>query len=137
MGGQYVIVLDTHAWIWFIDAPEKLGKKAATAIDKARKAGEHLHVSCISTWEIHMLAAKQRLSLAIAPDLWVSRCEKLSILRFHPLDNSIAHLSVSACASMHSDPADRMIVATALYLGAKIITCDEKIKACKIVPCIW
>lgn len=132
-----MILLDTHAWIWFIDAPEKLGRKAATAIDRERKAGRNLHISCISTWEVHMLASKQRLSLAIAPELWVHRCEKLSILRFHPVDNSIAHLSVTACASMHSDPADKIIVATALYLGASVVTCDEKIKACGIVPCVW
>lgn len=137
MGGQRVIVLDTHAWIWFIDSPDKLGKRALDAIEQARNAGESLHISCISTWEVHMLASKQRLSLAIAPELWVNRCEKLRVLRFHPVDNAIAHGSVTACASMHPDPADRIIVATALYLGASVITRDEKITDCGIVPCIW
>lgn len=132
-----MIVLDTHAWIWFIDSPEKLGKRAADVIEQARNAGEALHISCISTWEVHMLASKQRLSLAIAPELWVNRCEKLNVLRFHPVDNAIAHCAVVACASMHPDPADRIIVATALYLGATVVTRDEKIKGCGIVPCIW
>jgi PIN domain nuclease of toxin-antitoxin system len=62
-----MIVLDTHAWIWFINSPEELGKRAASAIEKTRTSGEGLHISCISTWEIHMLSAKRRLSLAIAP----------------------------------------------------------------------
>jgi len=132
-----VIVLDTHTWIWFINSPEELGKRAVVAIDKARSTGEGLHISCISTWEIHMLAAKNRLTLAIAPDLWVSRCERLSFIRFHPVNNSIARLAVTACAAMHADPADRMIVATALYLGASVVTRDEKIKASALVPCIW
>ena len=65
MGGHHVIVLDTHAWIWFIDAPETLGRRAATAIEKARSAGEGLHISCISTWEVHMLATKGRLKKRI------------------------------------------------------------------------
>jgi len=132
-----MIVLDTHAWIWFIDSPDKLGKRATAAIEKARHAGESLHLSCISTWEVHMLAAKQRLSLAIAPELWVNRCERLGVLRFHPVDNAIARLSVVACSAMHPDPADRIIVATALYLGASVVTCDEKIKTCGIAPCLW
>jgi PIN domain nuclease of toxin-antitoxin system len=137
MGGQLVIILDTHAWIWFINSPKDLGKRALAAIDKARSTGEGLHISCISTWEIHMLASKSRLSLAIAPELWVTRCERLSFLRFNPLNNSIARLAVTACAAMHADPADRIIVATALYLGASVVTCDEKINASGIVPCIW
>ncbi len=132
-----MIVLDTHAWIWFIDAPEKLGKRAKAAIEKARKAGEGLHISCISTWEVYMLASRQRLSFVIDPELWVNRCERLGVLRFHPVDNAITRLSVVACSAMHSDPADRIIVATALYLGASIVTCDEKIKASRLAPCIW
>ena len=53
------------------------------------------------------------------------------------LYNSIARLAVTACAAMHADPADRIIVATALYLGASVVTHDEKIKASGLVPCIW
>lgn len=132
-----MIVLDTHAWIWFIDAPGQLGRHAASAIAKARKAGEHIHISCISTWEIHMLVAKNRLSLAIDPELWVTRCERLGFLRFDSVNNSIARLSVTACAAMHADPADRIIAATALYLGASIVTCDDKIRSAGIVHCIW
>jgi PIN domain nuclease of toxin-antitoxin system len=53
------------------------------------------------------------------------------------VNNSIARLAVTACAAMHTDPADRIIVATALYLGASVVTRDEKIKASTLVPCIW
>lgn len=132
-----MIVLDTHAWIWFIDSPKELGKQAAAAIAKARSSGEGIHISCISSWEVHMLASKSRLSLAITPELWVTRCERLSFLRFNPVNNPIARLAVTSCATMHADPADRIIVATALYLGASVVTCDEKIKASGLVPCIW
>ena len=132
-----MIVLDTHAWIWFIDSPAALGKRAAAAIDKARRAGESIHISCISTWEVHMLVSKGRLALAIAPELWVTRCERLNLLRFNPVNNSIARLAVTSCADMHADPADRIIVATALYLGASVVTRDEKIKSSGIVHCIW
>ena len=132
-----MIVLDTHAWIWFVDAPEKLGAKAMKAILATRKAGEPLRVSAISVWEIYMLCVKGRLQLSVAPDIWVSRCERLEELRFVPVDNTIARLSVDQCGTLHADPADRIIVATTLYLGAHLITCDERIKTSRLVPCIW
>lgn len=132
-----MIVLDTHAWVWFINAPEELGPGAAAAVDKARTGGEEVHISCISTWEVHMLAAKGRLALAVDPEVWVGRCERLGFLRFHPVNNSIARLAVTACAAMHADPADRIIVATALYLGASVVTRDDKIRSCHVVKCIW
>jgi len=132
-----MIVLDTHAWIWFINSPDELGKRAAAAIGKARDNSEELHVSCISTWEIHMLAAKARLSLGIAPEVWVARCERLSFLRFHAVNNVIARMAVTDCANLHADPADRMIVATAMYLGATVVTRDSKIRDCGLVKCAW
>ena len=132
-----MIVLDTHAWIWFIDSPGKLGAWAVAAIEKARLNGTGLHISCISTWEVHMLVAKGRLSLDVTPEVWVSRCERLSFLRFHPLNNEIARLAVTGCGSTNADPADRIIMATALYLGGSVVTCDEKIRDSGAVKCIW
>jgi PIN domain nuclease of toxin-antitoxin system len=132
-----VIVLDTHAWIWFVNSPETLGAAAAQAINQARGDGQRLHVSCISTWELYMLVDKGRLSLAIAPGVWVARCEKLTVLQFEPVNNDIARISVTECAGLHADPADRMIVATALYLGASVVTKDDKIRSSGVVRCIW
>lgn len=132
-----MIVLDTHAWIWYIDSPAKLSASAREAIDTARQEHQHVYVSCISSWEIHMLAIKKRLCLTVPTDVWVSRCERLGFLRFLPVDNDIARLATVACADMHGDPADRMITATALFLGAKLITCDTKIQNSGLVECIW
>ena len=75
--------------------------------------------------------------MAVSPETWVARCEQLQCLTFHPVGNEIARLLVSACAGMHGDPADRMIAATALYLGAPLITCDRKIQESGVVDCVW
>lgn len=48
--------------------------------------------------------------LAIAPDVWVARCERLVVLQFEPLNSAIAKIAVTDCAAMHADPADRIIV---------------------------
>jgi PIN domain nuclease of toxin-antitoxin system len=67
----------------------------------------------------------------------VARCERLGFLRFHPVNSAIARLSVEECSSLRPDPADRIIVATALYLGASVITRDDKIRGSGVVRCLW
>ncbi len=52
-----MIVLDTHTWIWWIDSPDMLGPAARNAIEEARK-DRAIYISCISTWEIHMLCRR-------------------------------------------------------------------------------
>ncbi len=131
-----MIVLDTHALIWFIDSPERLGEKSLSEINKQRKL-DSVYVSCISVWEIYMLERRGRLRLSIDSAIWVSRCEQLSFLRFMPVDNDIARLSVQLPDPMHPDPADRIIVATANYLGAKLITKDQKLLDYPHVRTLW
>ena len=52
-----MIVLDTHAWIWWVAVPDKLSARAHHAID----AAEALGVCAISCWEVAMLVARRRL----------------------------------------------------------------------------
>ena len=131
-----MIVLDTHAWIWLIDSPERLGAAAQKAIESARRQ-RAVFVSSISAWEVHMLCARGRLRFAVDPEVWISRCERISFLRFLPVDNEIARLSVQLPDPFHADPADRMIVATARFLGAPVATCDSKIHAYPHVQSVW
>lgn len=131
-----MIVLDTHAWIWMIDSPALLGKKAVAAIETARIENA-IYISSISAWEIYMLHDKGRLQFSIAPDVWISRCERLSFLRFIPVDNEIARLSVHLPGEFHADPADRIIVATAKFMGATVVTQDSKIRSYKKVTSAW
>jgi PIN domain nuclease of toxin-antitoxin system len=131
-----MIVLDTHAWIWLIDSPERLGSAAQKAIAAARKQ-KAVFVSSISAWEIHMLCARGRLRFSVDPEVWISRCERIAFLRFIPVDNEIARLAVNLPGNFHADPADRMIVATARFLGAPVITRDEKIRGYSHVKSVW
>jgi len=54
-----------------------------------------------------------------------------------PIDNKIAVLSVNLPDFSHKDPADRIIIATALNLGVKLVTSDSKILNYKHVQAIW
>lgn len=131
-----MIVLDTHALIWWVDNPGHLSDAARTAIEPAMR--EHkVFVSCISSWEIALLAIRGRLQLAIDVRDWLARCEALPFVSFIPVTTAIAVESTRLPDFPHADPADRIIVATALSLGAKLVTKDEKIHLYNRVKSIW
>ena len=121
-----MIILDTHIWIGYIDDPASLPKPALDAIRSGR---EPVGISSISVWEVFMLERRGRLELGIPAGLWVEKCERLSLFHFVPVDNMIARLAVELPEPIHSDPADRIIIATALSLGATLVTKDRKIIA--------
>lgn len=131
-----MILLDTHALIWWVSDMDKIPLNARQAIQKEIKNGQ-LGVSSISIWEICMLVKKGRLKLTMNLDLWLQKVESLPILSFIPVDNYIAKNSVSLDADALKDPADRIIAATALHSGLTLITGDQKIRKCGLVKTIW
>ena len=131
-----MIVLDTHTWIWFISNPELLSKRAKKAADTAMNAKE-IFISSISAWEIALLVEKGRLKLTMDVTDWISQSERLPFFRFIPVDNSIALKAVNLPQPLHSDPADRIIIATAKAIGAPLVTKDEKILKYPHVKSIW
>ena len=131
-----MIVLDTHVLIWWISDPEKLSHAARKAIAN-EKAASTLAVSSISIWEIYLLVKKERLKLTMDTDKWVEKITSLPYVQFVPVDNSIAAKSVTLPGEFHSDPADRMIVATARERGIVLITADERIRQYSHVQTLW
>ena len=129
-------VLDTHAWIWWLSAPEMLSKKAGKAIREAIDA-KGLLLSSISTWEIAMLHEKGRLRLSVDVRDWIRKTESLPFVRFVPVDNTVALRAVDLPGQFHQDPADRIIVATAMTMGAGVVTKDQKIRNYEYVKTIW
>ena len=112
-----VAVFDTHAWIWL-----SAGDARAAGLQSFRGRAV---VSAISVWEVAMLESKGRLVLEPTVEEWIE-----SNLRF-PVELEAIHpaISIQSCrlADFHGDPADRLIVATAMVLGVPLITADRKI----------
>ena len=131
-----MIILDTQSLIWWIGNPKKLSKEAARAIDKATGSGK-LYASSISIWEICMLVKGGRLNLTMDIADWIEKVEALPFLQFIPVDNNIALKSVFLPPPFHKDPADRIIIATALNLGATIVTSDRRILKYSHGRSIW
>lgn len=131
-----MIVLDTHVWIWFLSNPGLLSKKAKEVVNVA-VLENGLIISSISAWEVALLVARKRLELSMEVSDWVSKSERLSFVRFVPVDNTIAIRSINLPEPFHRDPADRIIIATALSEGARLVTKDDKILNYPHVQTIW
>ena len=120
-----MIVLDTHIWFYFInDGPEKLPAEARQAI----KDNDVLGVSIISCWEIAMLVAKNRLRFSIDVQDWITQALKYKGIKLVEFTPEIAVLATRLPGEFHKDPADRIIVASSLKLGAPLVTLDKNIK---------
>lgn len=131
-----MIVLDTHVWIWWMSNPGKLSTPAREAIDNALKTN-NVCISSISVWETTLLYLKKRLLLTINIDEWIALSEKLPFISFIPIDNRIAFKSVTLPEPLHKDPADRIIISTAIVLGAELVTKDDKIINYPYIKTIW
>ena len=131
-----MMMLDTHVWLWFISNPELLSQKASRAVDSAFRK-EKIFISSISAWEIALLVYNKRLQLTLDAADWVAHSERLPFFEFVPVDNAIAIKSVSLPKPLHGDPADRIIIATAISLGASLVTKDDKILNYRHVKTIW
>jgi len=131
-----MIVLDTHAWIWFISNPDLLSKPAKDAVNTAVK-DKCILISSISAWELALLVSKKRLKLKLEVTDWIAKSESLPFIQFVPITNSIAVKSVNLPLPLHPDAADRIIIATALSVGAPLVTKDRKLLDYPPVKTIW
>jgi PIN domain nuclease of toxin-antitoxin system len=134
MGGRSVIVLDTHVWIWWVSEPDKLVPNAKAAIDHE----EHLGISPISCWEIATKVAKGRLELDRDIKVWVKQALASPRMKLLEITADIAvRAGMLGKHGFHGDPADRIIVATAISHKASLVTKDKAIRAYGKVKTIW
>jgi PIN domain nuclease of toxin-antitoxin system len=129
-----VIVLDTHAWLWWVSAPQKLSAKAVAAIEYAKTVG----LCPISCWELSTKVATGKLTLDRDLAVWVAQALARPRLEVLPLTPSIATAAGQlGLQGFHGDPADRLIVATALAHGAHLVTKDAAIRTFPAVETVW
>ena len=131
-----MILLDTHALIWWRDDSGKLSKNALAAVDKEAKNGT-VSISAFSFWEIALLVEHHRLTLPSDLQTWMAAIEAINGMKFIPVDHQIAVASVQLPVGLHKDPADRILVATAMLLNIPIVTADQKMHAYPHVRTIW
>lgn len=120
------LVLDTHILVWFVNGDVRVGQQARAEINSIAKLGG-VHVSAITPWEISMLAAKGRLAFSKDIKDWIDHALSSIYACLEPLSIDVAVASARLPGVIHGDPADRIIVATARSLSARLVTVDEKL----------
>jgi PIN domain nuclease of toxin-antitoxin system len=122
------LLLDTHVLVWLVEGMAQLRAPARRTIERAA-AGDGIAVSAISFWEIAMLAVRGRIALATPPLIWRRRVLGLTGLLEEPIDGEIGLEAVQLPASLHADPADRLLAATARLRGHRLVTQDARLIA--------
>ena len=128
-----MIVLDTHAWIWWRAAPGRLSTAAARAIAESDRLG----LSTISVWELGTLVRRGRISLDRAPASWVRQALADPRLDVIAPDAGTALAAALLDDTFPGDPADRLIYATARQAGARLASRDEKIARFDSARVVW
>lgn len=122
------LLLDTHVWVWALERTTgRLRDDVFDEIDRAASAGAAL-VSAVSAWELALLVRKGRLALSRDLRAWIAASREAPGVHIVPLGLDAALESVALPGlDDHADSADRFLLATARTLGARLVTCDERL----------
>ncbi|MFN9241182.1 MAG: type II toxin-antitoxin system VapC family toxin [Pseudanabaena sp.] len=131
------IVADTHTIIWYLRSPEKLSTNAVNALDNALNNGESIFISAISLVEINYLVEKNRIPTSSLEQLLQLIDDPLVNLVVIPLDTPVAKAFTQISRKIVPELGDRIIAATALYLGLPLVTKDHKISNLSNIQIVW
>jgi PIN domain nuclease of toxin-antitoxin system len=124
------LLIDTVTFIWATSSPERISRRAMSALQDASAVRE---ISSISISEIAIKQALKKLVLQAEDVLAGIRDLQLSVLPY----TSEHALELFSLPLHHADPFDRQIIAQGLSEEIPIVTCDEKFKLYKGLQVLW
>ena len=120
------VLLDTHIVLWMDNGDERLRPSTQDLIQAfARDAA--ILISSVSAWEIAQLADLNRIELDVPPWDWIERFASVPGIRWVPLSPSAASRAYRLNGLAHRDPADRLLIATAIEMECPLVTYDRLI----------
>jgi PIN domain nuclease of toxin-antitoxin system len=121
------LLLDTHIALWLDSGDDRLRGSTRDLIDHCRSGGGTILLSAVSAWEIALLVDTGRIELDIPVEAWVERFVDRPGLEAVPLGHDAASRAYRLHQLEQRDPADRLLIATAIELGCPLVTYDERI----------
>lgn len=116
------VVLDSHVVHWWSAEPERISRAATRVLREA----DELAIASISWFELAWLARHERIVVTIPIRSWLGQLA--AQVQTVPLTPAIAETAVSLPASFPGDPADRLIYATAIEHGWRLVTKDRRLR---------
>ncbi len=126
-----MLVLDTHAVLWWTFEPTRLGQKLSARIEREDRLG----IPTIVFWEASLLVRKGKLHIEMGAAEWARKVCAIPRVVALPLTTDVALLADTL--AMHPDPTDRFIVATAMVHGAPLATKDALLRHLPFVRTVW
>lgn len=123
-----MILLDTNVFVWLGAGADSLGPKSRAWIERARDA-DGVGICAITPWEISMLVERRKISLNQDTLVWMEAALAQPGIHLLPLSPAIAVDAGRLPGSLHGDPGDRLIIATARNRACPLLTTDRKILA--------
>jgi PIN domain nuclease of toxin-antitoxin system len=117
------VLLDSHVAHWWSAEPDRVSVPARRAIE----AADELAIADISWFELAWLAHHERIVLSIPMGSWLRNLAEQ--VRTVPVTPAIAATAVSLPSTFPGDPADRLIYATAIELGWRLVTKDRRLRS--------
>jgi PIN domain nuclease of toxin-antitoxin system len=135
MGRPILILLDTHVVVWLAQDYQRISRAAQSAIEEARRKDRGLAVSCITLFEIALLASRGRVRLTPDVETVLPEIERHFVVL--PITANIAIQAFELPSGYPKDPVDRIIGATALIEDIPLVTADVQIRKSRAVPTVW
>jgi PIN domain nuclease of toxin-antitoxin system len=115
-------LLDSHVLQWWSAEPDRLSSKALSAIE----ASDEIAVSAITWFELAWLASRGRIVLDLPVRAWLAQLG--ADVRTLGITPAVASTAADLPAAFPGDPADRLIYATAIEHGCRLVTKDARLR---------
>ena len=125
-------VLDTHACLFALASPRKLGRRARSVLEGADRLGETVWLPAAVAAEVVILRELGRTELGLPV---LQEAFETTSWRFLPLD--LDQVDEFAALGTIRDPFDRLIVAATRRAGAKLISRDRALAESGLVDVVW
>jgi PIN domain nuclease of toxin-antitoxin system len=121
------LLLDTHVLIWLMEGVrDRMSARTIKAVERAARRGQ-VYVSAMSVWEIAFLESRKRITLSTRIDRWIHDTLRTPGFHLLELQPDISIESASLPGTIHNDPVDKILIATARVTGATLGTADTAI----------
>lgn len=118
-----MILLDTHVWLWWLLGEGPLSEEERETLN-GHASNKEIAISAASIWEVEMLARKGMIQLEPNFDTWINMATKPGVCTVIPIDKEVILAQEKLPPNFPDDPADRLIVATALMKEYPLATKD-------------
>jgi PIN domain nuclease of toxin-antitoxin system len=121
------LLLDTHIALWLDTGDDRLRPPTRVLIDDCWRTGGTIYLSAVTVWEIALLVDTGRIDLDIPVEAWIERFLDRPGIEVVSLSYRAALRAYQLHHLEHRDPADRLLISTAIELACPLVTYDDRI----------